>query len=61
MSAGDLNPDWLSCASAFQICTRVGLTATRSVCRASGFVVCWACSAVWRWKSSGQPDGGEGL
>jgi len=32
-----------------------------SVRRASGFVVCWACSAVWRWKSSGQPDGGEGL
>jgi len=29
--------------------------------RASGLVVCWACSAVWRWKSSGQPDGGEGL
>src|SRR5664280_2996113 len=25
------------------------------------FVVCWACSAVWRCKSSGQPDGGEGL
>ncbi len=24
-------------------------------------VVCWACSAVWRCKSSGQPDGGEGL
>src|SRR5215472_9059068 len=34
---------------------------TRSVCRASGFVVCWACSAAWRCKSSGQPDGGEGL
>src|SRR5664280_2371037 len=34
---------------------------TRSVRRASGFVVCWACSAVWRCKSSGQPDGGEGL
>jgi len=29
--------------------------------RASGFVVCWACSAAWRCKSSGQPDGGEGL
>jgi len=29
--------------------------------RASGFVVCWACSAAWRWKSSAQPDGGEGL
>src|SRR5260370_29368667 len=27
----------------------------------SGLVVCWACSAVWRCKSSGQPDGGEGL
>jgi putative DNA primase/helicase len=27
----------------------------------NGFVVCWACSAVWRCKSSGQPDGGEGL
>src|ERR1039458_7684319 len=26
-----------------------------------GLVVCWACSAVWRCKSSGQPDGGEGL
>ena len=25
------------------------------------FVVCWACSAAWRCKSSGQPDGGEGL
>jgi len=34
---------------------------TRSVRRTSGFVVCRACSAVWRWKSSGQPDGGEGL
>jgi hypothetical protein len=29
--------------------------------RASGLVVCWACSAAWRWKSSTQPDGGEGL
>jgi len=29
--------------------------------RASGLVVCWACSAAWRWKSSAQPDGGEGL
>jgi hypothetical protein len=27
----------------------------------SGLVVCWACSAVWRCESSGQPDGGEGL
>src|ERR1700730_5454913 len=27
----------------------------------SGLVVCWACSAAWRWKSSAQPDGGEGL
>src|ERR1035441_2198684 len=34
---------------------------TRSVRRASGLVVCWACSAVWRCNSSGQPDGGEGL
>src|SRR5215831_4791241 len=34
---------------------------TRSVRRASGLVVCWACSAAWRCKSSGQPDGGEGL
>jgi len=23
--------------------------------------VCRACSTVWRWKSSTQPDGGEGL
>jgi len=23
--------------------------------------VCWACSVAWRWKSSTQPDGGEGL
>ena len=23
--------------------------------------VCWACLVVWRCKSSGQPDGGEGL
>jgi len=29
--------------------------------RASGFVVCWACATAWRCKSSGQPDGGEGL
>src|SRR5271168_4039960 len=29
--------------------------------RASGFVVCRACSVAWRWKSSTQPDGGEGL
>ena len=34
---------------------------TRSVRRVSGSVVCWACSAAWRCKSSGQPDGGEGL
>jgi len=32
-----------------------------SVRRASGFVVCWACSVTRRWKSSGRPDGGEGL
>ena len=32
---------------------------TRSVRRASDSVVCWACSAVWRCKSSGQPDGGD--
>jgi len=30
-----------------------------SVRRASGFVVCWACSTAWRWKSSGLPDGGK--
>jgi len=30
-------------------------------CRASGFVVCRACSAARRCKSSSQPDGGEGL
>jgi hypothetical protein len=30
-------------------------------CRDSGFVVCRACSAVRRCKSSTQPDGGEGL
>ena len=29
--------------------------------RESGFVVCRACSAAWRCKSSTQPDGGEGL
>jgi hypothetical protein len=29
--------------------------------RASGFVVCRACSAARRCKSSTQPDGGEGL
>jgi len=29
--------------------------------RASGLVVCWAGSAARRWKSSAQPDGGEGL
>jgi len=23
--------------------------------RASGLVVCWACSVTWRWKSSTQP------
>jgi hypothetical protein len=23
--------------------------------------VCWACATAWRCKSSGQPDGGEGL
>jgi len=23
--------------------------------RASGLVVCWACSVAWRWKSSTQP------
>ncbi len=28
---------------------------------ARAIVVCWACSAAWRCKSSGQPDGGEGL
>ena len=27
----------------------------------SRFVVCRACSTAWRWKSSTQPDGGEGL
>jgi hypothetical protein len=26
-----------------------------------GFVVCRACLVAWRWKSSAQPDGGEGL
>src|SRR5215211_1848785 len=25
------------------------------------FMVCRACSTAWRWKSSTQPDGGEGL
>src|SRR5438445_10630035 len=34
---------------------------TRSVRRTSGFVVCRACSAARRCKSSTQPDGGEGL
>jgi hypothetical protein len=29
--------------------------------RASGLVVCRARSVAWRWKSSTQPDGGEGL
>ena len=29
--------------------------------RDSGFVVCRACSIVWRRKSCTQPDGGEGL
>src|SRR5271166_401889 len=29
--------------------------------RASGLVVCRACSVAWRRKSSTQPDGGEGL
>ena len=29
--------------------------------RGRAIVVCWACSAAWRCKSSGQPDGGEGL
>ena len=29
--------------------------------RGRAVVVCWACSAAWRCKSSGQPDGGEGL
>ena len=34
----------------------------RSVCRACGsLVVCQACLAAWRWKSSAQPDGGEVL
>jgi hypothetical protein len=36
-------------------------TSTRSVRRASGSVMCWACSAVWGCKSPAQPDGGEGL
>ena len=27
----------------------------------SGLVVCQACLAAWRWKSSAQPDGGEVL
>ena len=40
---------------------RIDASLTRSVRRASGFVVCWACAAAWRCKSSGQPDGGEGL
>src|SRR5580704_11287197 len=34
---------------------------TRSVRRAGGFVVCRACSATRRCKSSAQPEGGEGL
>src|SRR5260370_29810668 len=34
---------------------------TRSVCRASGFVVCWACSAAWGCKSPAQPDGHAAL
>jgi hypothetical protein len=29
--------------------------------RASGFVVCPACSIAWGWKSPIRPDGGEGL
>jgi hypothetical protein len=37
------------------------LHSTRSVRRASGLIVCWACSAARRCKSSTQPDGGEGL
>src|SRR5580658_7699648 len=40
---------------------KVSTCDTRSVRRACGLVVCWACSAAWRCKSSGQPDGGEGL
>ena len=28
---------------------------------AFGHPVCWACPAVWGWKSPVQPDGGEAL
>src|ERR1700740_786450 len=37
------------------------LPASRLLLPRSGLEVCWACSAAWRWKSSAQPDGGEGL
>jgi len=37
------------------------LPAPRLLLPRSGLEVCWACSAAWRWKSSAQPDGGEGL
>src|ERR1700682_1970340 len=36
-------------------------TALPAPSRESGFVVCRACSAARRFKSSTQPDGGEGL
>src|SRR6202142_4795474 len=37
------------------------LTKSRCARRGSGFVLGRACSVAWRWKSSTQPDGGEGL
>ena len=35
-------------------------TTYSQVRRASGFVVCRACSTAWRCKSSTRPDGGKG-
>jgi len=34
-------------------CSRSG--SPRSGLSRSDFVVCWACSVAWRWKSSTQP------
>jgi hypothetical protein len=38
--------------SVFQESSDADVYTRGSVRRASGFVVCWACSTAWRWKSS---------
>ena len=57
---GALNKERMAAGVRFFACGLQPETKAKSR-RASGLVVCRACSAARRCKSSTQPDGGEGL